>query len=310
MGYRLSLQHDGKDGDDKESLKLVETLRLDHVQTREDNKVGCGNRFTISESGVVGISCGESPSLSIVYPGTDKPPTVLSNDTIYRSATFMKIRGEEYLAAACDEDGCLYLWDIESKTSRKVFDPKLPKEQPFKYMNIFKVNENTIGCGEVLSSSDGSRKVFILKTDTEEWSLSSILRLLTPNTMRIFDMCYTKVTDGTSLVLLCIPHDQRVMAVEMIDGKTRWEVGKQQMGEKFKPWSICTDDDNTVYVADFAQQKIHLLYHSNGTVFRKFDTYNHGMSDIFTVRFHDEYLYVGYKIPSSKYAVSKIKETD
>ena len=91
-----------------------------------------------------------------------------------------KVSGKEYLAALYIDRGCLYLWDIESKTSKKVFDPKLPSEQFYKVMNIFKINDNTIGYGEEQTSPDGSRRIFILKMDTEELTLSSTLRLFAP----------------------------------------------------------------------------------------------------------------------------------
>ena len=111
MGHWLSYQHDVKSGDDVDgSLKLMETWNVDHVQVIKDNKLNAANRFSISESGAIGISCTENPSLTVMFPGTDKSPTVLSNDKIFRSAIFLKIRGKEYLATACDEDGCLYFW--------------------------------------------------------------------------------------------------------------------------------------------------------------------------------------------------------
>ena len=188
----------------------------------------------MSESGAIGISCDENPSLSILYPGTDKAPVILSNDMLYSSATFVKFRGKEHPAAAYREDGCLHLWDIESKTYKEVFDPRLPKEKKLKDMNICMIDESTIGFGEVGASLDGSRRVFILKTNTAaDWTLSGTLKLFTPD--NIWDMCYAEVVDGTPCLLLCIPYGNRILAVEMEDGKTRWEVGKEQMGEKFDP---------------------------------------------------------------------------
>ena len=134
-------------GDD-EPLKLMETRNLDHVQIREDNKLYATNRFSVSESGAIGISCIENPSLSVMYPNTDKAPVILSDKTEYHSATFVKISGKEYLAAACKEDRCLYQWDMESKTCKKVFDPNLSSEQRFKDMIIFMIDYNTIGYGK------------------------------------------------------------------------------------------------------------------------------------------------------------------
>ena len=227
---------------------------------REDNRLHLGNRFSLSESGTIGISCFETPSLSVMYPDTDKPPAVLSDQMTYYSAAFVKVSGKEYLAASCREDGCLYLWDTE--TSKKVFDPNLPSEQRDKGMHIFKIGDNTIGYGEGIASPDGSRRVFILNTDTEEFTLSSTLRLFTPSS--ILDICYTKVDGGTPCLILCLPYDHRIMAVEMIGGKTRWEVGQEQMGKKFKPYTICTDQNDCAYVADFGQERIQLLSTTDG----------------------------------------------
>ena len=309
MRHWLSHQHDETSGDGDESLNLVETWNLDHVQMGDDNKLNLSNRFSISESGMIGISCFEKPPLSVMYPRTDKSPTVLSNKA-HISATFVKVSDKEYLAAASCEDGCLYLWDIESDISKKVFDPKLPSGKYHREMIIFRINDNTVGYGEVRASVDGSRRVFILKTDTEELTLFSTLRLFTPRT--IYNICYTEVDGDTPCLLLCMPYGQRIMAVEMVGGKTRWEVGKEQMGEKFDPWSICTDQKGCAYVADFGQNKIHLLSATDGAVLKQFDGRNFGIYDIFTVRFHDEHLYVEHVPPAplSKYTISKFKESE
>ena len=307
MGQWLSQQHQVKVGNaDDEPLKLVETWDVNHVQVREDDKFYPTNRFSISESGMFGISCAESPSLSVMYWGTDKSPAVLSNK-LHLSSTFVKVSGKEYLATACDEDGCLYLWDIESKTSKKVFDPKLPSEQGYKGMNIFRINKSTIGYGESCASQDGSRRVFILKMQNDQWTLSSALRLFTLG--NIFDMCYTELDGGTPCLLLCIPADS-IMAVEMVGCKTRWELGKEHMGEKFQPHSICTDQNDCAYVANYGQRKIHLLSTTDGVLIKQFDPGNFDIWNITAVRFHDQHLYVEHKIPHSKYEISKFKEND
>ena len=101
------------------------------------------------------------------------------------------------------------------------------------------------------------------------------------------------------------------MAVEMIGGKTRWEVGKEQIGEKFRPYSICTDQHENVYVADLGQNKIYLLSASDGTVLKQFDGRNFGIRDLFTVRFHDQHLCVEHYQggPNPNYVISKFKES-
>ena len=241
-----------------------------------------------------------------MYPGTDKPPVILSNNTIYRSATFVEVSGQEYLAAASTENGCLYLFDTESKTSKNVFDTKLPKNRQYKRMNICKLRDNMIGYGEALASPDGSRRVFILNTNTGELTLSSTLRLFTLK--NIFDMCYMEVDSGTACLLLCVPNGHRIMAVEMVGGRTRWEAGKEQMGVDCMPWSVCTDDDNTIYVADYKQNIIHLLSAEDGSVVTSISLPHYGIANPFAVRFHDQCLYVKHcPNPDSKYAISKFK---
>ena len=287
------------------SIQLVKTYSLDYVET-QPKIVEKTNRFTVSESGVIGISCNEKPSLSLMYP--NRATVTLSNEVTYLSATFVKFSGKEYLAAARLEDGCLHLWDIESKTYRQVFDPKLPNEKHFKYMIICKIDDSTIGYGEVYPSLDGSRRVFILKRDpAEELTLSSTLKLFTEH--NIWDMCHIEIPDGTVCLLLCVPRDNRIMAVGMEDGKTRWEVGKEQMGERFYPWSICTDEDNCAYVANCGRNKIRVLSVADGAVIKQIDVGGfYGINNIFCVRFHDQYLYVEYKINYEKYAIVKFKQ--
>ena len=304
VGHWLS-QHELPSGEHDQTLKLLKTWDLIHVKTRETT-VNHGNRFSISNSGAIGISCFEKPSLSVMYPDTDKATVILSYSNQYYDATFVKAFGKEYLAAACDVDYCLYLWDIESKTPKKVFDPKMHSKQFYKVMSIFKINDNTMGYGEELASPDGIRRVFVLKTDTEELTLSSTLRLFAPKS--IWDICYAEVDGGTPCLLLCIPHNNRIMAVEMVGGKTRWEAGKQQMGEKFLPCSICTDDDNTVYVTDFKQNSIHLLSAEEGSVIRFIDARHYGIGNLVAVRFYDQQLYIEhYKHLGYKYAISKFE---
>ena len=247
-----------------------------------------------------------------MYPDTDKVPVILSNDMIYRSATFVKFGGKEHLAAACLEDGCLHLWDIKSKTYRTIFDPKLPEEKRFKSMNICKIDDSTIGYGKVYASLEGSRRVFILRMDTaEDLALCKTLMFFTPDD--ILDMCHAEMLDGTACLLLCTG-DDHIMAVEIEDGNTRWEAGKEEMGEKFEPRTIWTDQNNCAYVADFGQDKVHLFSVTDGMLIKWFDFGSYyGFVNIFTVRFQDQHLYIERKIDrekAQKYAIMKFKLKD
>ena len=289
--YQQDASDTTKSSEKDKSLQLLRTWSLDHTN-RTPGKIARPNQFSVSESGAIGISCDESPSLSVIYPDTDEAPVILSNEMTYCSATFVKFRGKEHLAAECVVDGCLHLWDIKSKTFRNFFDPKIPIEKQYKHMNICNIDESTIGYGEVFPSLDESRRVFILKTDTaEHFTLCGTVKLFTPG--NIWGMCHIEMEDGTPCLLFCIQYDNRVMSVKMVGGKTRWEVGKEQMGERFDPYKICTDDDNTVYVADFGSGKIHLLSPSDGTVIKRFDVGGfYGIKKIVAVRFYNQHLYV------------------
>ena len=296
-------------GDNNQAIKLVETYNVAYEETTSAEKMHAVEIFAVSESGAMGITSAEYPSLSVRYPNSDKPPVVPSKDKLYHSAVFVKISNKEYLAAACSKDGCLYLWDIESKMSKKVFDPELGKVH-FKYMNVFNINDNTVGYGDTSASSAGSKRVFILQTSIDDWTLTETLEVCTQN--NIWDVCQAKMQDGTACLLLCIPYGNRIMAVEMVGGRTRWEVGKEQMGEKFNPWSICTDEANnkqTIYVADHDQNLIHLLSAEDGSAIRSIDLRHYGIAHPFTVRVHKEYLYVEhYKNSGDRNFISRFKK--
>ena len=88
-------------------------------------------------------------------------------------------------------------------------------------------------------------------------------------------------------------------------------MGKKQMGEKLYPWSICTkEDSNTVYVADFGQNRIQFLLATDGTLLKYFDPGSCGVYSIFTIRFYDKYLYAEHKIRYYKYVISKFKHIE
>ena len=108
------------------------------------------------------------------------------------------------------------------------------------------IDERTVACVAEGSSSDGSHKIYILNTDSEKFTLSSTLLLKVAGD--ITDMCHVRTTDGTPCLLLSSPFSGVfIQCVEMVGGKVRWQLDKQQMVELFCPWSICTDG-STVFV--------------------------------------------------------------
>ena len=69
------------------SFQLVDKVDLNHIE-----HISYFDLFTASKSGAVAVVCPEgSPSLSVVYPGTDRPPVLLSEDQAYSSALFINI---------------------------------------------------------------------------------------------------------------------------------------------------------------------------------------------------------------------------
>ena len=236
-------------------LTLLETVKVNHFD--RVGLLGLGTRFTVSElSGAIGIaSVQDNPSLSIMYPGTDKSPLILSREDGYGSALFITISGQEYLAAA-SMDG-IHLWNLAKSKSRVVYKFK---EEGFTHM--CRIDEKTVVCVAEQISPDDFIHTYILKTDAEMWSLSSTHLMKVKN---VCDMLYVKTTDGTPCLLQVSSKGDLVQSVELVGGKVRWQLGKEQIGEYFLPWSICTDD-NIVFVANFALKHLHLLSVDDGSV--------------------------------------------
>ena len=111
-------------------------------------------------------------------------------------------------------------------------------------------------------------------------------------------------------MLLACPNDGNVQAVEIVGGRIRWKVGKQQIGEGFYPLSICTDENNTVYVADSAKCRVHILSGEDGSVIRSINLKPYGIYPS-CVRVYEEHIYIGHKYESNKYQIKKFtKPTD
>ena len=283
-----------------EVLKHVESWHLDHIWN-EKSIIHFDNRFTISESGAIGISSEEQPRLSIIYPDTQKPPLILTTNKSHRFATFIKSFDREYLATATIIDNGLHIWDINTKSSRKISNSLLPVRTYAS--SIFVVDNKTVGYGEANPACDKSFKVSLVNTesDTEEQWPSSSLTLSTKSG-RICDMCHIKMSDGTACLLLCFHKHRCVQAVEVIGGKIRWETGRHQMGF---PLSICTDENNTVYVSERNGFRFHVLSGEDGSVIRSINLWPYGIYNLLCVRFQKEYLYMMHKKFDGPYAISK-----
>ena len=116
-----------------------------------------------------------------------------------------------------------------------------------------------------------------------------------------------KTADGTPCLLLCSPDDRNVQAVEIVGGRIRWKVGEQQIG--YLPWSICIDENNTVYVADTYRCRIHILSGEDGSTIRSINLRPYDVWYPGCVRVYDQNIYIGYVDNSrKKYQISKFMQ--
>ena len=230
-----------------------------------------------------------NPSLCVINLNKDKQGFGLAENKSYSSAIFIQKGDKLFVAAACLGENSIHLWDVDQSIYRAVYFKRTFEPRS---MNLFIIDDNTVGYGEAKPTSNSSR-VFILNTDEEKWNLTGTLSFSTKSGY-IRDMCHTKTPDGTRCLLLCCPHDSCVQAVEMIGGKTRWQCGKQQMGQMFKPWSICTDEEGAVFVIDVDRFQFHTLSPDDRSVLVSASLVQCGIMFPFCVRYSDGFIYVGY----------------
>ena len=103
---------------DSSTMSLHQTIKVNHiVKSAGDRSSSLYTGFTVSESsGSIGIASADArPSLSVIYPGADRPPVILSRDNRYISPFFVKISDQEYLAAASEDQ--IHIWNLERNTS-------------------------------------------------------------------------------------------------------------------------------------------------------------------------------------------------
>ena len=281
-------------------MSLVKSWDLEHIQYIYN--------FAISESEIIAIA--SQPSLSVIYPMTDKPPFILSADKSYACVIFFRVSDQrEKLAATCTNDSSIHVRDSpDSRDSRVVYRLKSGRR---KLMNLCVIDDRTVGYGEVDAPGDGFCKVYILNTDSErEWILRTTINLAT-GVKSIYDMCYVKTLDGTSCLVLCCPYDGYVQAVEMIGGNIKWKTREEQLGAKFYPWSVCTDGSNSLCVADPLQGKLHFLSIEDGTAIRSLSLKHCGIGFPLYVRAQNEFIYVGHEDRKRKQLhISKLRKTE
>ena len=240
---------------------------------------------------MIGIASMQAKSsLSVMYPGTDKPLLILSRDNVYASALFVSISGQEYLAAA-SRDG-IYLWNLEDNTSRVVYGYKEEKDWLLCLRTV---------ASAAMDKLSSFLSIYILKTDTEMWTLSSTHLVKVADS--VSDMSYVKTKDGTTCLLL-IDHIGLFHSVELVGGKVHWQTDKQQMGALSYPLSICTDG-STVFVSDLYAQ-LHLLSVEDGSVLTSINLRPFGLLVPSCVRLQGDHLYIGHKNQKGDtYCISK-----
>ena len=73
---------------DTSALILLERLQVKHIAT-EHLDINLFTSFTMSLSGSIGIKCKYMKPSLVMYPGTNKPPLILSRDDQYTSVLFV-----------------------------------------------------------------------------------------------------------------------------------------------------------------------------------------------------------------------------
>ena len=114
--------------------------------------------------------------------------------------------------------------------------------------------------------------------------------LLVREVKYVHDMCHTKTVDGTACLLLCYPFDKCVQAVEVVSGRTRWKIGKQQMSVNCCPWSICKGKNKEVYVADWPMLNLHILSREDGSLISTINLKQYGVLNSSCVFVQDEHI--------------------
>ena len=283
---------------DTSTLNLLEILNAKHIVIDIDSLViSVSTIFAVSQqSGSIAITSKlAKPSLSVMYPGTDKPPLILSKDDKDTSALFITIADQEYLAST-SRDG-IRLWNLANNTSKVVYKFE---ESGLRYLCV--IDDRTVACVADEPSSDGFIHIHILKTDAEMWTLSSTHFIKATDS--VSDIAFVKTTNGNSCFLLCSLSNSLTQCVEMVGGRVRWQVDKHAV---FSPWSMCTDG-STVFVVNPIVNRLHLLSVDDGSVLKSIDLRTHGIrfAGCVLAQVQGEHLYIGHiNEKGDTYCISK-----
>ena len=140
------------------------------------------------------------------------------------------------------------------------------------------------------ASANGPCKVYLLNTESKKWSVRSILLL--KMVKNIADMCFMTTNDGVSCLVLACDGDC-VKAVEIISGKVKWQV-RLRLGYASYPNSICSNDDNNVFIADRNGFYLHMCSAEDGSLLTSINILRFGFMRPFCVRTHKDNVYLGH----------------
>ena len=254
--------------------------------------------FSVSKSGSIGISSTQGKSLRIMFPGTTKPPLILPIDQKPLSTLFLTASDQEFLLATSNNR--IHLWNLAKKSCTVVYTFREGNN-----CHLCAIDERTVACVDEQPSTDNFKEIHILNTDSEEWRLTSN-HLVRMDNNSTGDLCHVKTTtDGTPCSLLNCLSARWVQCIEIIGAKVRWLLDEQQMGQSFRPWSICTDG-STLFIADLFMDGLYLVSIDDGSVLTSIRLHPLHIFLPSCVRLQGEYLYVGHMDEKREnYCISK-----
>ena len=233
---------------------------LDHIE-----HMSYFDLLTASKSGAVAIVCPEGkPSLSIVYPGTDRPPMVVSNDQVYSSALFIKTP-EEKSGIECEfpmdsstghgievchkssgvmegmEKGAAK--DELVSTSKEKLAATCTNNKSIHLWNLDELT-SSVTCKMKAAETSELMNLCIIDDTTVAYGDMypkpdgthkvyivntstdrwSLRSTLILDIRNIWDMCFIKTTDGTSCLVLSCPSEHCVNAVELVCNLWPWNI--------------------------------------------------------------------------------------
>ena len=313
------------EGHEQEPLSFMQTWELPHIGFRYGTGIGGGQAFTLIDTQTIAISPVHGyPGLSVAYLGLDKTPVTLSSDSYprltigpsgptvevgsdqsYRSPILLREFKEQYLATTSCAEGCIRLWDLQKYTSKVVYDFR----QKHRRRNLCLIDDTTVACYDLDLSQNKQYPICVLDTSTDMWSVKSVLYHKSSHLL-LFDMCHVKTSDGTPCLVFCFPYEDCVRMVEMISGKTRWELDRKYFGNNISPNVLCKNDAHPEEIYMLSIHKIMAIAIDDGTSLWSFNLKPIGITNPFCMRAHEDFIYVMHvKRNGETHSISKFTKT-